>query len=157
MEPVAFSKGKGYLIVGGIGLVVSIGYLVMALRLPFGRLSQPGAGVFPVFVGIALIAGSLLAMREGWSASGREKIEFPGGPDRLRVIGLVVLLLAFFAALPWLGQLVSSALFCVLLIRMLSKLSWLRTVAYALAIAVAIDVVFEIALKVPLPRGVLGF
>jgi putative tricarboxylic transport membrane protein len=157
MEPVASNKGKGYLIVGGIGLLVAIGYMVMALRLPFGRLSQPGAGVFPVFVGIVLIVGSLLTIREGWSAGGRETIEFPGGPDRLRVIGLVVLLLAFFAALPWLGQLVSSALFCVFLMRMLSKLPWIRIVAYAVAIAVLIDVVFEIALKVPLPRGVLGF
>src|SRR5687768_14652567 len=111
MKPVAHSKGTAYLIVGGTGLLVSVGYLIMAAKLPFGRLDQPGAGVFPVFVGIVLTIASLVTLREGWLSSERGTIEFPAGADRVRVICLVALLVGFFFALPWLGQLISSALF----------------------------------------------
>ncbi len=156
MEPLEYSKGTAYLIVGGTGLLVSIGYLIMALQLPFGRLDQPGAGVFPVFVGAVLALASLVTIQEGWSSSRRAVIEFPAGADRLRVISLVALLFGFFFALPWLGQLISSILFCALLIRILAKLSWARILTYAVVLAVLVDVVFEILLKVPLPRGVLG-
>lgn len=157
MEPARYGKGCAYLIVGAIGLALSVGYIAMALRLPFGQLEQPGAGVFPIFVGVVLVIASLLTLQEGWTASGRETVEFPAGADRRRVVFLVALLLGFFFALPWLGQLVSSAVFCILLMRVLSAgLSWTRIVAYSVVLALAIDVVFEKLLKVPLPHGVLG-
>lgn len=157
MEPARYSKGNAYLIVGAMGLALTIGYVAMALRLPFGQLEQPGAGVFPIFVGVVLGIASLLTVHEGWTTSRRETVEFPTGDDRRRVIYLVVLLLAFFVALPWLGQLVSSALFCILLMRVLSTgLGWGRIVAYSVVMALAIDLVFEKLLKVPLPHGVLG-
>ena len=51
---------------------------------------------------------------------------------------------------------ITSTLFCALLIRILAKLSWVRIVTYAVVLAVLVDVVFEMFLKVPLPHGVLG-
>ena len=99
MEP-SIQQGYGLSHVGGIGLLVSIGYLIMALQLPFGRLDQPGAGVFPVFVGAVLVLASLVTMQEGWSSSRGAVIEFPAGADRRRVISLVALLLGSFSHFP---------------------------------------------------------
>ena len=62
-----------------------------------------------------------------------ERIDFPADGDRNRLLSLIGLLLGYFIALLWLGQTISSALFCILLMRVLSNLSWLRIVAYSLA------------------------
>jgi hypothetical protein len=70
---------------------------------------------------------------------------------------MIGLLAAYYFALPWLGQMVSSTLFCVLLMRVLSTISWPRIVAYSLAVSIALYLVFVHLLKVPMPRGVLGF
>ena len=131
-----YSKGNAYLLVGAMGLALAIGYLTVALRLPFGQLDQPGAGVFPVFVGAVLAIASLVTIQEGWSANRKETVEFPAGADRWRVISLVALLFGFFFALPWLGQLVSSTIFCALPMRILSNLSWVRILACSAVLAV---------------------
>jgi hypothetical protein len=157
MEPVRYSKGNAYLLVGGLGLAVAVGYVTVAFQLPFGRLDQPGAGVFPIFVGAVLTLASLATIQEGWTTNRTEKVELPAGADRRRLLYLVALLLGFFFALPWLGQLVSSVLFCALLMRVLAPgLGWVRIAAYSLVMSILIDLVFEKLLKVPLPHGVLG-
>jgi hypothetical protein len=157
MEAAKYSKGNAYLLVGAMGLAVAVGYLTMALRLPFGQLDQPGAAVFPIFVAAVLAVASLATIQEGWSTNAKETVEFPVGPDRRRVVYLLLLLFGFFFALPWLGQLISSTIFCALLMRVLSAgVGWVRIGAYSVVLALAIDLVFERLLKVPLPHGVLG-
>ena len=73
------------------------------------------------------------------------------------VFGLIGLLFGFFLVLPWLGQIVSGAIFSLLLIRLLSNLGWVRIAIYAVVLSVAVDLVFAFLLNVPLPRGIFGF
>lgn len=157
MKTTSLQKHKAYLWTGGIGLFFAAGYLGMSFQLPFGRLDQPGAGVFPVIVGVMLMLASLAAMWEGWQMDKAEHIDLPAGADRKRLLSLIGLLFGYFVALPWLEQIISSTLFCILLMRVLSDLSWSRIVAYSLVISTALYVVFVLLLKVPLPRGMLGF
>ncbi|MFH0882820.1 MAG: tripartite tricarboxylate transporter TctB family protein, partial [bacterium] len=63
----------------------------------------------------------------------------------------------YILLLPWLGQLICSILFCILLLRVLSTLSWLRIVLYSLAISLTLYVAFIVLLKVPMPRGALFY
>ena len=72
MKTTSFQKRNGYLVMGGIGLFFAAGYLGMSFQLPFGQLAQPGAGVFPVIVGVMLMLASLTAMREGWQPDKRD-------------------------------------------------------------------------------------
>jgi putative tricarboxylic transport membrane protein len=157
MKTSSFQKRNGYFVLGGIGLFFSAGYLGMSFRLPFGQLDQPGAGVFPVIVGIMLMLASLTTMWERWRLDRAEQVEIPVSVARKRLLSLISLLFGYCLALPWLGQIISSILFCVLLVRMLSDLEWPRIVAYSLGISIALYVVFVSLLKVPLPRGVLAF
>jgi putative tricarboxylic transport membrane protein len=142
---------------GGIGLFFAAGYLGMSFQLPFGQLDQPGAGVFPVIVGVMLMLASLTTIWEGWRLDRAEQVEIPVSVARNRLLSLIGLLFAYCLALPWLGQIVSSALFCLLLVRMLSHLHWPRIVAYSLGMSIILYVVFVVLLKVPLPRGMLAF
>ena len=57
MKTAAFQKRKGYLVMGGGGLVAAAVYLGLSFRLPFGEMDQPGAAVFPVVVGVILMLG----------------------------------------------------------------------------------------------------
>jgi putative tricarboxylic transport membrane protein len=150
-------KRKAYLAVGGIGLLLAAGYLGMAIQLPFGQLDQPGAGVFPIVIGALLMLASLATVGEGWRMERTEQVELPGGEDRKRLLSLIALLFGYFLALPWLGQIISSTLFCVLLVRLLSELTWWRVVAYSLLMSIAVYAVFVYLLKVPMPRGILIF
>jgi putative tricarboxylic transport membrane protein len=156
MASVTTQKRKGYLVIGGAGVILAIVYLGLTTRLPFGTLAKPGAGLFPLVAGSTLLVASILALREGW-AMGRElEVVFPAGEDRRRLVILVGALVAYVLLLPWLGQLVCSALLCMGLIRMLSSsLSWPRVVVAGLLMSAALYGVFVMALKVPMPRGVL--
>ncbi|HEX7128169.1 MAG TPA: tripartite tricarboxylate transporter TctB family protein [Thermodesulfobacteriota bacterium] len=137
-------------------MLLAAAYLGMALQMPFGRLSQPGAAVFPLIVGGLLVVGSLATIWEGWKTGPAERVEFPAGADRARLLGVVGLLLGYFVALPWLGQLLSSTLFCILLMRLLSSLAWPRVALYSILITGTLYAVFIHLLGVPMPRGVLA-
>ncbi|MBZ9894372.1 MULTISPECIES: tripartite tricarboxylate transporter TctB family protein [unclassified Mesorhizobium] len=151
-----FQKRTVYLVSGIVGIILAGAYLALAVRLPFGRMDRPGAGVFPVFVGIILIIASFAALWEGWRMNSIPSIRFPVGTDLKRVLALVALLFGYFFALPWLGQIVAGAIFCMLLMRVLSDTSWLRIIAYSVTLSLILDLVFERLLAVPLPHGVLG-
>ncbi len=157
MKTISCQKRKAYLAIGGMGLFGGAGYLGLSAQLPFGKLDQPGAGVFPVIVAFLLMIASLATMWEGWQLGLEEQVDLPAGPDRRRLAYLIGLVCGYFLTLPWLGQIISSTLFCLLLMRILSNLHWPRLVANSLAISMTLYVGFVLILKVPMPRGLFGF
>lgn len=157
METISFPKRKGYLALGGLGVLFSAAYLGASFRLPFGQMDQPGAAVFPVLAGVLLMFSSLTTLWEGWRQDPAEKVALPAGEDLKRLLILVGLLMGYFLLLPWLGQIVTSLLFCILLIRLLSGLGWVRVLVYSPIVSFLLYFVFVYFLKVPMPRGVLAF
>jgi len=141
---------------GVFGILLSAGYLHKTLELPMGEMDQPGAGVFPLLIAGILFIASISALWEGWQRRATsEPLDLPQGEDRVRLLKLVALLLVYFLAIPWLGFLVSSVLFCILLIRLLSDLSWQRSTAYAVIMTAVVYLIFIAILKVPMPAGIL--
>ena len=157
MESTHIQKRKGYFALGGAGLLLSIGYTGMSLQMPFGEMSMPGAALFPVVVGVLLLVASLSTIWEGLKMEQAELVEVPTGAGRKRLLILIGAMLFYFIALSWLGFIISSVLFAAVLMRTLSDRSYPRIFAYSLIMAVAIYGVFVYLLKVPMPRGVLGF
>ena len=155
MIPTSLQKRNAYLVIGAIGVFFSVGYLGMSFQLPFGQMNYPGAGLYPAIVGFTMIMASLITMWEGWKMDKAVQIDLPDGMNRKRLLSLIGLLLGYILILPWLGQIIVSLLFCVLLMHLLSDLSWLRILLYSLVISIVLYVVFVILLKVPMPRGVL--
>lgn len=155
MKTTALQKSKACLVLGSIGLFLAVGYLWMSFQLPFGKMDQPGAALFPVIVGVVLAAASLITMWEGWKMNRAEQIELPAGSGRKRLLSTIGLLLGYFLILPLLGQIITSTVFCMLLFRVLSKISWSRVVVYSLAMSIALNIVFIFTFKIPMPRGML--
>jgi len=138
-------------------MILALTYLGLSFQLNFGQLDRPGEGVFPVMVGIVLVLASLLTLWEGWQLDKGQMIDIPVGADRNRLLGLIVLLFCYFIALPLLGQIVASTLFCALLMRLLSNRSWPQILAYSLGMSILLYFSFVELLQVPLPKGILAF
>jgi putative tricarboxylic transport membrane protein len=150
------SRSQGYIGAGLVGILLSAGYFHMTLALPMGEMDQPGAGVFPLLVAGVLFVASISALWEGWRRrANSEALDLPQGDDRIRLLKLVVLLLVYFLAIPWVGFSLGSVIFCMLLIRLLSELSWLRSAVYAVLMTAAIYLIFITVLKVSMPAGIL--
>jgi putative tricarboxylic transport membrane protein len=151
------SKKKSYTWTGLLGLLLSAGYLHISLDLPMGALDEPGAGLFPILVSAVMAFASAAAMWEGYKAPTSDAIELPTGGDSARLVKLVLLLSAYFVAIPWLGYSVSSLIFCILLIRLLSDTNWMRSILYSIIMTAVVYVVFIYLLKVPMPTMALEF
>ena len=150
------SRSMGYIGAGTAGVLLSSGYLHMTLELPMGEMDQPGAGVFPVLVAGILFVASVSALWEGWqSRNNSPALELPKGSDRIRLLKMIGLLLIYFLAIPWVGFSLSSVLFCMLLISLLSNLGWKRCALYAFLMTAVIHLIFITTIKVPMPAGVL--
>ena len=155
MAPTNLQKSRAYLGIGAAGVLIAAGYLGMSLDLPFGHLDQPGAGIFPVVAGVILLTAGLVTICEGLQLDAALRIELPHGTDLKRLVSLVALLLGYFIAMPLLGLLISSTIFCIFLMRVISDLSWPRIAIYSAVMCGALYAVFVFLLKVPMPRGVL--
>jgi putative tricarboxylic transport membrane protein len=153
MKTAAMRERKGYLVMGGGGLLAAVVYLGLAVRMPFGEMDQPGAAVFPIVVGVILALASLATLREGWQMNRNAQIDLPAGVGLGRLAGLIGLLLGYVVVLPWLGQIVSSMVFCAVLMRVLSGLGWTRIVVYSAIIAIGLYALFVRLLQVPMPLG----
>ena len=157
MQTIHWSRSKGYIVVGAIGICLSVLYLAVSFQMPMGRLRQPGAGVFPVISGFLLLLGSVSALWEGLKTRKSESVELPAGSDLRRLLVLVGGILGYLVLLPILGQLISSTIFCFVLIRALSSLSIGWVALYALLMAGAAYLLFVRFLMLPMPAGIFAF
>lgn len=157
MSTLQWSRGKGYVAVGAVGVFLSTIYLALSLQFPFGTMRQPGAAIFPLISGGFFLLGSISAIFEGLRTSHSEKVEVPAGSDFFRLCLVIVSLIGYLVLLPWLGQLLSSALFSYVMIKTLSTLGRFRIAVYAIVISVSVYILFVKLLKLPLPLGIIYF
>lgn len=152
-------KRRGRLVAGAIGFLLGLAYTAYAfLELPMGTMDQPGAGVFPVIVGLGCIVASILTCLEaGLTTAVSGAVELPEGDRRRRLVILVLATLGYVVALPLLGQYVSSVVFAVVVVRALGSQSILRSLAYGTPLAVGLSYLFLDVLGVRMPTGILGF
>ena len=129
-------------------------YLILALRLPFGATARPGAGFYPVLVGIFAIVAAVAATAAAFRATPRaeaEPVEMDGAA-RQRVIISVIALVAFCLALPWVGYPAAAFAFVAVVLRYLGGRWTTALLTGALSSAGSYGL-FAILLDVPLPRG----
>ncbi|MDR2587874.1 MAG: tripartite tricarboxylate transporter TctB family protein [Spirochaetales bacterium] len=109
----------------------------------------PGGGLFPVLCGLLLIGcGSVLLCR---AAKSKEKFFF----DR-RVFQLVASALAAVLGIYLIGMIPALGIFILLWLRFFEKQPLVKSLAIGAGMALFLFLVFGIALKVPLPLGLLG-
>jgi putative tricarboxylic transport membrane protein len=135
-------------------LVASLVYLANAWALPLGTAARPGAGFYPVGVGVfgaaVILAWVTIALR-GRTAGHAGAIAVDA---RGRVLATAGLLAGFCLALPWTGYPLAAFLFTGFLLRGLGS-GWAAALVIGAASALASYYGFGTMLGVPLPRGIL--
>jgi putative tricarboxylic transport membrane protein len=152
------TRRVGRAVAGLIGFVVFAGYLQIALEMPAGSTGNPGPGLWPTMVGYFGIAMSIMLVLEAlFMANSTEgNIEFPRKEVLRRVALFLGLSLVYILIVPTAGQLVGSAVFFTLIIKLLSTKNWLISLLYGVLSAVVIWAFFTQALGLRLPAGLLG-
>ena len=152
------SVRRGRLIAGLIGLLLSLGYGLNAwITLPMGKMSQPGAAVFPLMVAVLMVVSSLVILFEDMRSldSGEGPLGLPSGASLHRLLGAIASVVGYVVVAYLVGHLIGSFLLSVALVYLIKPGSWVRTVVIGLAISLSAYGVFGWMLGVPMPKGVL--
>lgn len=138
-------------------------YVANAWMLPMGTAARPGAGSYPlavgIFGGIVALAWVVLALRRARAAPDLESAAVLPAERRDAAAGRRVaitagLLIAFCWLLPLAGYPIAAFLFVALLLRGLNA-GWAPATLIALLTAAVSHYVFGTLLGVPLPAGAL--
>lgn len=138
-----------------IFLLISLWVCWEATQVPFGSFRMPGAGFFPLLLGVTLglLALALLAMNL-YGDPGSVAQVTRSRPEILYLIGTM------FASV-WLferaGYLLTMALFLGVTMKLLAKTRWPVAVIIALMGSVASYLLFDRVLMIALPSGILPF
>ena len=137
---------------------VALGILVCygATRLGLGSVTEPGAGFIFFWAGLILVILSLMVFAEGLRST--EEIVHETGETNWVKIALVLLSLVLYAFfLERLGFVVTTFLLLSFLLGWIERTNWARSLGVASAAALGSFAIFEVWLKIRLPKGIFGF
>ncbi len=135
----------------GIGVLA----IILSAGMPMGRISKPGPGFMPFWVGVilALLSTGLLLgalFRKG----GDEKISFLGGEQRWpAVIWTVGSLLGYGFLMEPLGFIISTLILLLFLFRYIGNQKWWVACMGTVLVTLVAHLIFKVGLQVQLPRG----
>ena len=133
--------------------------IVEAAKLPFGTVTQPAAGFFPLClaVGLTVVAAAVL-LRSPWTplaAPVQDGAAAPGG--LVRVALTLAALLGYAVVLEPAGFALATFALIAFLLRIIEPRPWPIALGGAVLTVIATHVVFRIWLGVRLPVGPGGF
>jgi Tripartite tricarboxylate transporter TctB family len=126
---------------------------VEAWQVPFGSLRMPGAGFFPLLLGVTLGVLSLLLFGTSLLGPGGEPIDVR--PERREVVQLAASIFVAVFLFERAGFLLTMALFVAVVMKMLGTMRWVTAILFALLGSIAAYVVFGRLLLIALPSGLL--
>jgi putative tricarboxylic transport membrane protein len=149
-------------LVAGLVLCAIAGlYLLAGRRYPLDSLVNPGPGVFPLAIGLLLLA--LAGMQVVRAVLRRPRAtetarSGSGPPDAAMGLPAVMLaaLVVYLLAMPWLGFQLSTLLLVLVAAKLMGTPGWARPAVLAAGVLLGCWLVFSLWLRVPLPRGALG-
>lgn len=136
-------------------LLMGVWICLEALQVPFGSFRMPGAGFFPLLLGMTLGAFSIVLLGMNLLVVSQQPTRL--WPERRDVLYLMGAILASAWLFERAGFLLTMAPFLGVLIKVLGKIGWPTAVVLALAGSVTAYVLFSRLLLIALPSGVLPF
>lgn len=127
-----------------------------ATRLGLGSVTEPGAGFIFFWAGLMLALLSLIVLVD--SIRGTEDMIADMEKMNWAKIALILLSLLLYAYfLEKLGFVLTTFVLLSFLLGWIESTNWGRAVAIASAAALACFAIFELWLKIRLPKGIFGF
>lgn len=119
----------------------------------------PKSGYFPFYIGLFILAGSVINLWNGLRLKGEENGPFVTR-GQLALVWSVLWPTAVFIVLingigpvPGLGIYVASVIFIAWFMRRLGQYSWIKILPVGIGVSLYFFIMFEIWFKVPLPKG----
>ena len=148
----AIAAGAGALFWVAAGLLACYG----ATRLGLGSVTEPGAGFIFFWSGVILVFLSLIVLAESVRSSEDTSREMGAmNWTKIALVLLSLLLYAFF--LERLGFVLTTFVLVSFLLGCVEDTTWFRSLGVACAAALASYAMFELWLKIRLPKGIFGF
>jgi putative tricarboxylic transport membrane protein len=139
---------------GGVLGLVALAVLVESRRLPLGTLTNPGPAYLPVVLALLLLVTGLGLVAFGGAAPRPAALGWQEGRRAVTIVAAV----AFTALLlERLGYRLTMALMLLFLVGVVERRRWLDALLFAAGLSLGSFFLFETVLRVPLPRGPLGF
>jgi hypothetical protein len=133
---------------GLVTLALGVAGMVLALGYGLGSLTEPGPGLWPFAVAVAVTALSIAQIVFGREAQDTEQFTRSSALTGLGVLSLIGLA----ALLPVIGFEVPSLVLMVIWLRFLGGESWRLTAVISVVTVAAFYALFVLALSIPLPR-----
>ncbi|HET9883100.1 MAG TPA: tripartite tricarboxylate transporter TctB family protein [Candidatus Binatia bacterium] len=148
----AIAASAGTLFWIAVGLVTCYG----ATRLGVGSITDPSAGFIFFWSGLLLIVLSLIVFVDTLRSLENTVRQMPEiNWPKIALVLFALLLYAFF--LEKLGFVFTTFVLMSFLLGCIQSAGWLRSFAVAGAAALTAYAIFELWLKIRLPKGIVGF
>jgi putative tricarboxylic transport membrane protein len=129
-----------------------------AFRLPMGEMRDPGAGFFPLLIGLLTGLLALIALVQSLKAKSEAPAPRATEPFRWRnLVAILAALVAYALTLTTLGFMINTFLFMLILLKVIEPQTWKKAVMAALITAVTSDLFFNVLLGAQIPSGIVGF
>lgn len=126
--------------------------MIYSYSLSLGELTSPGPGLWP-FVGSLVIVLSSIAIL----ATENDSEDYEAFSSGTKAIGLGLLSLCLFIPLfAYLGFVLPAFLLIMFWLRVLGNESWKLTLLVAIVSAIGFYLLFDLALGVPFPEGLIA-
>lgn len=134
-------------------LIVSVAFLVAALRMPLGQLKTPGPGFMPMLLAILMVAFSGTFVCKAFLKPEKREEEPLAKGALGRVFSLILGLIAYCALLTPVGFPVLTLIFLIVFMKILGVPRWRTILIVAVGTTICSMLIFETWLAVPFPKG----
>jgi putative tricarboxylic transport membrane protein len=135
-----------------LGLIIMVG----SMRLGFGSLKEPGAGLFPFFAGLIIalsifpvILDSIFKKRSTAEPSSKENT------GKILIL-MATIFVAWILAMPLLGYIFITLIAAFAIAKVMGLEGWIKPLILSMATSLLAYVLFDWFLFLDLPRGLLG-
>ena len=148
---------QGEMAIAAVLLGLSIFLFIGALQMPRGTLSHPGASLFPLILSTTLAGGSALLFGYAWMRKGDKEIAEE--VFHSSIVWTYGSLFVFLISMAIVGTQLAIVAYLSIMFYRFSKIQHRYILVASVVGALITWLVFEVALGVQLPRGVmdLGF
>jgi putative tricarboxylic transport membrane protein len=134
------------------GLMISYG----AVSLGLGSFRRPGPGLFHFIIGIAILLLSSCQIIAQLRKTSVSRDSLPQSDGLKKIIYAMMSLIFYAITLEYLGFLVCTVIFFMLLLRIVGQRRWGYTIVTSVTVSALTYIVFRIWLNVNLPMGFWG-
>lgn len=146
---------RAHMIAAIVGMILAVAYTAGALRYANGTAAEPGPGFFPLCIGIFWIVASFgFTLGTRSKKEGQDQMEWPKRVGWYRVAGIVGACILYLTLLELVGDAIAGGLTSLVVLQTMGGFRWYTKIGAAAAMGLGCYVLFDMILKVPMPRGI---